>query len=306
MKTILVGTLLILILSLSNCSKPTNINDLREKDVDFYYRLPLPHETLLFHVPAYISYINDRSDKKSYVFYGDSTTWGANLGKAESMPYLVRNILKKPIYNLGVPGIAIEDMFEIINFSLPYTHNANIVIQFQYFWSSSEPHTGMKELLETKDLPSWNENMKGDLEDLEIVNPPVIDYSLQDPITISERIERGKEIFPPKLSLDQTYSEYLIKLRDLIKQHPKQNYYLYMPPYQLKEAEKYAGLSREDYENYSGQILDAFEGVDNVLTTDFNEYDDWEPNDFLDWLHRSKSGEIKMAERMAEFLRDTP
>lgn len=270
------------------------------------YRLTMPYQRMLQAAPYFISYIRQHQTHDSFLFFGDSTTWGSYLGRTETLPYRFGQATGRSSYNLGVPGFTAAHMVPFLKYALSGIDQPAVVIQLQYFWGDSKEFTGLPELLNSA-IPEYSiglEFLRQDMgRDDETMTPPYADYASQSAERVAASIERGKLLFVPKKNLDPDYLAELLELLEYIRTRPNQQFYLYLPPYQLAEINKYTGLRAEDFNAYGQQIKELFPDLSNVHFMDFNTANAvWEPTDFIDWIHLSRAGEEQFAQLMQQWL----
>jgi lysophospholipase L1-like esterase len=272
------------------------------------YRITLPYTTMLQDAPYAISYLRENHDKDSYVFFGDSVTWGSYLGRKETHPYLIGEATGRSSYNLGVPGFTINQMLPYMKFALKDIVEPNIVVQLEYFWgeSSVDQYTGLVDILEGS-VPEYSNSLTFIRDDMvrddDVTSRAYANYLEQPAILKAARLERSKQIFTPKTTLDLKLSSRLVELSEYIATRPDQAFYLYIPPYQINELFKFTKLSSSQFDAYIQQIQAVFADNPNVRFKDFNSASEqWAATDYIDWIHRSVSGEKKFAKYMQEWL----
>src|SRR5690606_12549048 len=98
------------------------------------YRMTLPYTTILQDAPYEIAYLRENHDQDSYVFFGDSITWGSYLGRKETHSYLIGTGTGSSSFNLGVPGFTLNQMLPFMKYALQNIDKPNVVVQLEYFW----------------------------------------------------------------------------------------------------------------------------------------------------------------------------
>ncbi|MFD2611222.1 stalk domain-containing protein [Paenibacillus gansuensis] len=271
------------------------------------YRITLPYQTILSDLPPWVSYIRQNQSKESYLFFGDSTTYGSYLGKAETLPAKVQQLTGHASYNLGVPGFTAAQLVPFMEKALQGVDRPKVIVELQSFWGGTpKTFTGFEELLQA-DVPAYadalNHLRREWVKDADLLDLAYPSYAQQPKDRIKGRIARGKELFTRKAELDPQLKKQLTSLRELIAARPEQQFYLYIPPYLTSEISKHTALSEADLKAYNAKMKDLFDGLDNVKFQDFNAGDTvYGPADFIDWLHRSKAGEQHFSKAMAGWL----
>ncbi|MEX2414964.1 MAG: stalk domain-containing protein [Paenibacillaceae bacterium] len=272
------------------------------------YRITLPYSTMLQDAPHAISYLRVNHDPDSYVFFGDSLTWGSYLGRKETHPYLIGEATGRSSYNQGVPGFTMNQILPYMKYALQGIVEPNIVVQLQYFWgeSNADQFTGLLEVID-RSVPDYSDSLayiRNDMvRDDDIISRAYANYLEQPAILKAARLERSKQIFTPKTSLDMKLSSRLSELSEYIATRPDQAFYLYIPPYQMNEVFKYTKLTSSEFDGYIHHIEAIFAGNLNVQFKDFNSVtEQWAATDYIDWIHRSVSGEKKFAKHMQAWL----
>ncbi|MEB3102905.1 stalk domain-containing protein [Ferviditalea candida] len=273
------------------------------------YRLTLPYQRMMQHAPYFLSYVRQNQTRDSFVFFGDSTTWGSYLGRTQTLPYLFGQRTGHNSYNLGVPGFTSSHMVPFLKYALRDIRQPTVVVELQTFWGASQDFTGLSELLKGT-IPDYSAALaylrKDMSRDDETMTPPYADYSSQSKERIAASIGRGKSLFSPKKTMDDELNRRLTELRDFIANRPDQSFALYVPPYQTAEIYKYTDLTPAGLEAYVNQMKTVFDGMSNVRFADFNRLvAGWQQADFVDWLYLSAAGERKFAERMQKWLSES-
>lgn len=296
------------------------------------YRMPQPGGTLIYNLPGYTSYIKKQSSTQSYIFFGDSTVWGANMGRAEAFPYITGQLMHRKTFNLGVPGTGIDDMIRIMNYSLDGIGPTNVILPIQYFWNPDKSqYQGLDDTLKLKGIP-WklyqNQYMIGNLlfgsppkrkieneykhyrygdalevsgneANQDVFSEPVKNYREQPPAVRESFDNYGKTQFVNK-TLSNEMAAKLAEIKMIILHNPDKRFYIYTPPYLLSEAKKY-GLQQPSFDMIVSQIESAFTGIPNVKYKSFNQYN-WSDTDLIDWVHPSLTGAKKLANLMSQWL----
>lgn len=271
------------------------------------YRLSLPYHTMLQRAPEFIAYVKQNADENSYLFFGDSQTWGAHLGRMQAHPYRVQQLLRKDSYNLGIPGFNDAHLYAFMRYVLEDVHKPNVVVQLQLFWEGSEkPYTGLDALLNTT-LPSYDQAVSRLVADLhrdeEWAKPQPAAYANLKASDRAERIERGQQLFVREKLPHAAFINRLREMANWMATRPTQTFYVYIPPYYLDELTRHTNMTRADVERVSKEIERLFSNVPNVRFRDFNfDSSVWRGEHFVDWWHRTEAGEKLFAERMAKWL----
>jgi hypothetical protein len=273
------------------------------------YRMTLPYTTIVQDAPYLISYVRENHTPDSIVYFGDSITWGSYLGRKEIHQNLIAEVTGRSSYNLGVPGFTLNQMLPFMQYALQGVEKPNVVVQLEYFWDdrSVVQYSGLDNVLKTP-VPDYSTALAYIREDIDrdddvTVDRPYANYSEQ-PATLKEAtIARSKNLFNPKLILDSQLSIKLNELSAFIATRPDQSFFLYMPPYLMSEVYKQTSVTPSQFNAYVDQIKRVFSDNPNVHFMDFNaEPEQWSTEDFIDWIHRSASGEKKYAKLMQKWL----
>lgn len=272
------------------------------------YRITLPYTTMLQDVPYAISYLRENHDRDSYVFFGDSITWGSYLGRKETHPFLIGEATGRTSFNLGVPGFTLNQMLPYMKYALQDVVEPNIIVQLEYFWgdSSIEQYSGLTDIIEGS-IPAYLDSLtyiRNDMvRDDDVTLRAYANYLEQPAILKAARLERSKQIFISKTTLDLKLFSRLLELSAYMATRPDQAFFVYIPPYQMSEVLKYTQLTSSQFAAYMDQIHAIFAGNPNVRFKDFNTASEqWVATDYMDWIHRSVSGELKFAKHMQEWL----
>jgi hypothetical protein len=273
------------------------------------YRMTLPYTTILQDAPHAISYLRENLTPDSYVFFGDSITWGSYLGRKETHPYLIAGATGRSSFNLGVPGFTLNQMLPFMKYALQGVDEPSIVVQLEYFWgdSSVDQYSGLLDVLEGS-VPNYSDALayiRKDIvrDDDTTTNRPYANYLKQPALLKDATIARSKQIFTPKAKLDLKLSSKLSELSAYIAMRPDQTFYLYIPPYLMTEVFKHTKLTRVRFDAYISQIQAIFTDNSNVRFKDFNAgSEQWAATDYIDWIHRSIDGEKKFAKLMQQWL----
>ncbi|MEX1031317.1 MAG: stalk domain-containing protein [Paenibacillaceae bacterium] len=273
------------------------------------YRMTLPYTTILQDAPYAISYLRENHTPDSYVFFGDSITWGSYLGRKETHPYLIAEATGRSSFNLGAPGFTLNQMLPFMKYALNGVDEPNIVVQLEYFWgdSSIDQYSGLMDVLGGS-IPDYSDALgyiRNDIirDDDVTTSRPYANYLAQPAILKDATIARSKQIFTPKTPLDLKLSSRLNELSSYIATRSDQSFFLYIPPYLTSEVYKHTKLTSDQFDAYIGQIQALFADNPNVRFKDFNSSSDqWAATDYIDWIHRSVSGEKKFTKLMQQWL----
>lgn len=270
------------------------------------YRLSLPYQTILEDAPYFISFIEENSDANSYIYFGDSVTWGSYMGRSEVFTHLIQESSDVTSYNLGVPGFTSGQLVPYIKYALQNLTEPKVVIQLQYFWGSTKEFTGFNELLATT-IPDYSTSLdyvrKDMSADEDVVRPAYADYTMKTEEDLKQRIDELRQLFVPYDQLNEELKEDLLELKKFTASRPTQQFYIYIPPYLLSEIFQYTEMENADFTHFANQVREIFSDVPNVHFTDFNQVqEDWSESDYIDWIHRSAEGEVKFAKQMKKWL----
>jgi len=273
------------------------------------YRVTLPYTTMLQDAPYVISYMQNSNHADSYVFFGDSLTWGSYLGRKETHPYLIEEATGRNSFNLGVPGFTMNQMVPYMKYALQEIVESNIIMQLQYFWIESNlvSYSGLSDLLEKSSIPAYSDSLEYIRNDMvrddDVTIRAYANYLEQPAILKATTLERSKQIFSPKTTADADFLLRLKELDEFIAARPEQAFYLYIPPYQMNEIYTYTKLTSSQLSANIAQMQTTFADNPNVRFKDFNSTADrWASSDYIDWIHRSVIGEKKFAKHMQEWL----
>ena len=202
-------------------------------------------------------------------------------------------------------------MLPFMKHALQNIDKPNVVVQLEYFWgdSSIEQYSGLSELLDGV-VPSYQESLthiRNDIvrDDDVTTSRPYANYLEQPAILREATIERGKIIFTPKTGLDETMRSRLIELSQFVATRPDQNFYVYVPPYQTSEVFKHTNVTAEQFAAHVNEMKAVFANHSNVRFKDFNDApEQWTATDYIDWIHRTVSGEKKFAKLMQQWLQE--
>ncbi|MFC4305697.1 hypothetical protein [Cohnella boryungensis] len=295
------------------------------------YRIPQPNGTSPYFLSPYVRFIQKHGEADSLLFFGDSTVWSGSLGRKDTLYAQTAKKTNKTIYNLSIPGMGLDDLSILMEYTLSRTKSKTVIMPFQYFWgASSAAYPNLKSILDEQKVP-WDlyryryiigqrlfglmpkEKIEdrykhlrynvplGEFEDYEETSIKEHSYRTTDENTLKSIKEYHGSIFVPKKVDEQTLNSYR-KIKSITEKYNDRTFYFYFPPYLLSEAEAISNLSKAEYDEYVASIFEVFKDSNNVRLEDFNSLSNWETDELFDWVHLSYKGATRFSSYLSSWL----